>query len=96
MLLKKLSLLSYCRKNKEDIEQLIDFMRQILSNMGMKYSFIEKHAYSFVKSIEKFRHLILGKYTEIRTPLPSIKFCCPKTFFLENWPSGYLKYKNMI
>lgn len=62
------------QKNKEDIEQPIAFMSQSIFDMVMKYSFIEKHAYSLVIAIERFRHLILGSHMEVRTPLPTVKF----------------------
>jgi hypothetical protein len=44
------------------------FMIQSLSDIEMKYTLIEKHAYALVKAIEKFHHFILGKHTEIKVP----------------------------
>jgi hypothetical protein len=38
-------------------------MSQSLSDDEFKYSFIEKHAFTVVKAVEKFRHFILGKHT---------------------------------
>ena len=49
-------------------------MSQILSVDELKYYLIEKHSYALVKAIEKFRHFIMGKCTEVKVPLPAIKF----------------------
>ena len=44
-----------------------------------KYSFIEKHAFTLVKAIEKFLHFILGKHTLVKFPLPAVKFFLSQT-----------------
>lgn len=49
-------------------------MSQSLSTVAIKYSHIEKNTFSLVKAIEKFRHLILGKHTEVMTPFLAMKF----------------------
>lgn len=46
----------------------------------MKYSFIENHAYSLLKSIDKFWQLILGKHTGVRNPFPAVKFLLSQNF----------------
>lgn len=61
------------QNNSQDIEQPITFMSQSLSNFHVQYSLIEKHAYSLVKAIEKFRHYILGKHIIVKVPLPAVK-----------------------
>jgi hypothetical protein len=35
-------------------EKPVDYMSQILSDDEFKYSFIEKHAFTLVKAVEKF------------------------------------------
>jgi hypothetical protein len=50
------------------------YMSQILSDDEFKYSFIENHAFSLIKAVEKFHHFILGKHTLVKVPLPAIKF----------------------
>jgi hypothetical protein len=44
-------------------------MNQSLSDDEFKYYFIEKHAFSLVKAVEKFLHYILGKHTLLHVPL---------------------------
>ena len=73
---------------KDDIEQPINFMSQSFSDMAMKYSYMEKHAYSLMKSIEKFWHLILGKHTKVRILFLAVKFLLSQNFLsekLEHW-----------
>jgi hypothetical protein len=55
-------------------EKPIDYMSQILSDGEFKYSYIEKHAFSLVKPVEKFRQFIVGKNTLVKVPLPTVKF----------------------
>ena len=62
------------QKNEEGIEQPISFISHSLSDVTLKYYFIEKHAYSLVKAIEKIVLIILGKNIEVRTPFPVVKF----------------------
>jgi hypothetical protein len=61
-------------------EKLVAYMSQSLSDDEFKYSFIEKHVFSLVKAIEKFRHFILGKHTLFKVPLISIKFPLSQTY----------------
>ena len=49
-------------------------MSQSLSDDEFKYTLIEKHTYSLVKSIEKFLHFILGKHTQLKVPLHVVNF----------------------
>jgi hypothetical protein len=55
-------------------KKLVAYMSQSLSDDEFKYSFIEKHAFSLVKAVEKFPHFILGKHTLVKVPLPTVKF----------------------
>jgi hypothetical protein len=61
-------------------EKPIAYMSQRLSYDEIKYSYIEKHAFSLVKAIEKFCHFILGKHTQVKVPLPVVKFLLPQTY----------------
>jgi hypothetical protein len=54
-------------------EKPVACMSQFLSDDEFKYSFIEKHAFSLVKAIEKFHH-ILGKNILVKFPLPAVNF----------------------
>jgi hypothetical protein len=56
------------------------YMSQILSDDEFKYSFIEKHDFSLVKGVEKFRHFILGKHTLVKVPLPAVKFLLSQSY----------------
>jgi len=58
-------------------------MSQSLSDDEIKYSYIEKHDFSLVKAIEKFRHFIFGKHTQVKVPLPTIKFLLSQTYLSE-------------
>jgi hypothetical protein len=40
----------------------VAYMSQILSDDEFKYSYIEKHAFSLLKVVDKFFHFILGKH----------------------------------
>jgi hypothetical protein len=63
-------------------------MGQILSDDEFKYSYIEKHAFTLVKVVEKFRHFILGKHTLVKVPLPAVKFFLSQTYLsrkLAHW-----------
>jgi hypothetical protein len=63
-------------------------MSQSLSDDEIKYSYIEKHAFSLVKAIEKFLHFILGKHTQVKVPLPAVKFLLSQTYLsgkLAHW-----------
>jgi hypothetical protein len=55
-------------------------MSQILLDDEFKYSYIEKHYFSLIKSVEKFRHFILGKHTLIKVSLPVVKFFLSWTY----------------
>jgi hypothetical protein len=64
--------------------KLVADMSQTLSDDEFKYSFIEKHAFSLVKVVEKFRHFILGKHTLVKVPLPAVKFLLSQTYLSRN------------
>jgi hypothetical protein len=55
-------------------ENPIAYMSQSLSDDEMKYTLIEKHTFTLVKAIGKFRHFIFGKQTQVRVPFPTVKF----------------------
>jgi hypothetical protein len=63
-------------------EKPVAYMSQSLSDNEFKYSFIEKHVFSLVKVVLKFRHFILGKNTLVKVPLPTIKFFLSGTYLL--------------
>jgi hypothetical protein len=63
-------------------EKHVAYMSQSLSDDEIKYSYIEKHDFSLVKAIEKFHHFILGKHTQVKVPLPAVKFLLSKTYLL--------------
>jgi hypothetical protein len=69
-------------------EKPVAYMSQSLSDDEFKYSFIEKHAFSLVKVVEKFHHFILGKHTLVKVPLPAVKFFLSQTYLsgkLAHW-----------
>jgi hypothetical protein len=74
-------------------------MSQSLSDDEFKYSLIEKHTFSLVKAIEKFRHFILGKHTEVKVPLPAVKFLLSQTHLsgkLAHWLAKIQEHDFMI
>jgi hypothetical protein len=62
----------------------VAYMSQSLFDDDFKYSFIEKHAFTLVKAVEKFHHFTLGKHTLVKVPLPAIKFFLSQTYLLGN------------
>jgi hypothetical protein len=58
----------------------IAYMSKSLSDDEIKYYYIEKHAYTLVKTIEKFCHFIWGKHMQVRVHLPVIKFLLSQTY----------------
>jgi hypothetical protein len=70
-------------------------MSQSLLDDEIKYSYIEKHVFSLVKAIEKFRHFILGKHTQVKVPLPIAKFLLSQTYLsgkLAHWLAKIQKH----
>jgi hypothetical protein len=67
------------RKDDHNSEQPIAYMSQSLSDDEFKYTLIEKHTFSLVKTIEKFCHFILGKHTQVKVPLPAVNFFLSQT-----------------
>jgi hypothetical protein len=61
-------------------EKPMAYMSQSLSDDEFKYYFIEKHAFTLVKVVEKFLHYILGKHTLVKVPLPVVKFFLSQTY----------------
>jgi hypothetical protein len=69
-------------------EKPVAYMSQSLSDDEFKYYFIEKHAFTLVKVVEKFLHFILGKHTLVKVPLPAVKFFLSQTYLsgkLAHW-----------
>jgi hypothetical protein len=69
-------------------EKPIAYMSQSLSDDEMIYFYIEKHVFSLIKAIEKFRHFILGKHMQVKVPLPAVKFFLSQTYLsgrLAHW-----------
>jgi hypothetical protein len=64
----------------------IAYISQILFDDEFKYSYIEKHAFTLVKSVEKFLHFILGEHTLVKVPLPAVKFFLSQTYLSGNLP----------
>jgi hypothetical protein len=65
-------------------EKPVDYMSQRFSDDEFKYYFIENHAFSLVKAVEKFLHFILGKHTLVKVPLPAVKFLLSPTYLSGN------------
>lgn len=84
MPLKKPFLQSFFRKDDFNIEDPIGYMSQSLFDDKLKYSLIEKHAFSLIKAIENFGHFILGKHTGIKVPLHATNFLLSKCIYLES------------
>ena len=66
----------------------VAYMSQSLSDNKFKYSYIEKHVFSLVSVVEKFRHFILGKHTLVKVPFPTVKFLLSWTYIswkLAHW-----------
>jgi hypothetical protein len=51
------------QNDDQNNEKPVVYMSQSLLDDEIKYSYIEKHAFSLVKAIEKFLHFILGRHT---------------------------------
>jgi hypothetical protein len=80
-------------------ENPIAYMSQSLSDDEVKYTLIEKHTFSLVKAIGKFRHFILGKQTQVRVPLPAVKFFLTQTHLsgkLAHWLAKIQEHDLMI
>lgn len=76
------------QKNGEGFEQPITFYRRSLENYEQRYTFVEKHAYTVIKSLKKFRHMLSNNKIHLMVSHPSVK-----EFFLsrdlnENWQAG--------
>jgi hypothetical protein len=71
-------------------------MSQSLSNDELKYTLIEKHAFSLVKAIENFCHFILSKHTEVKVPFHVVKFLLSQTFLSGKLAHWLAKIQNMI
>jgi hypothetical protein len=61
------------QNDDQNNEKPVAYMSQNLSDDEIKYYYIEKHAFTLLKSIEKFIHFILGKHTHVKVPLLAIK-----------------------
>jgi hypothetical protein len=74
-------------------------MSQSLFDDEFKYTLIEKHTFSLVKAIEKFCHFILGKHTQVKVPLPAVKFFLSQTHLsgkLAHWLAKIQEHDFMI
>jgi hypothetical protein len=72
----------------QDNEKPVAYMSQSLSDDECKYSFIEKHAFTLVKTVEKFHHFILGKHMLVKFSLLAVNFLLSQTYLsgkLSNW-----------
>jgi hypothetical protein len=67
------------QSDNQNNEQYVAYMRQSLYDDEIKHYLIEKHTFSLVKAIEKFRHFILGKNTQVKVPLRVVKFLLSQT-----------------
>jgi hypothetical protein len=84
------------QNDDQNNENHVAYMSQSLSDDEFKYSYIEKHAFSLVKAIEKFHHFILGKHTQVKVPLPVVKFLLSQTYLSGNLHIGLQKSRSMI
>jgi hypothetical protein len=69
-------------------EKPVAYMSQSLSDDELKYSYVEKRAFSLVKAVEKFHHFILCKHTQGKVPFPAVKFLLSQTYLsgkLAHW-----------
>jgi hypothetical protein len=76
------------QNDDQNNEKHVAYMIQSLSDDEIKYSYIEKHVFYLVKSIDKFHHFILGKHTQVKVPLHAIKFLLSQTYLsgkLAHW-----------
>jgi hypothetical protein len=76
------------QNDDQNNENHVAYMSQSLLDDEIKYSYIEKHAFSLVKAIEKNFHFILGKHTQVRVPFLVVKFLLSQTYFsrkLAHW-----------
>jgi hypothetical protein len=62
-------------------EQPIAYMSQSLSKDEFKYTLIEKYTFVLVKVIETCCHFNIGKYTQLKVPLPAINCFFTNTLF---------------
>jgi hypothetical protein len=77
-------------------ENPIAYMSQSLSDHVVKYTLIEKHTFTLVKAIGKFKHFILGKQTHVRVLFFQSSFCLCRLISQENLHIGLPKFKNTI
>jgi hypothetical protein len=76
------------QSDDQNNENFVAYMSQSLSDDETKYSYIEKHDFSLVKDIEKFRHFILGKHTQVKVHFHVVKFFLSQTYLsgkLAHW-----------
>jgi hypothetical protein len=74
-------------------------MSQILLDDELNYSYIEKHAFSLLKAMEKFLHFILGKHTLVKVPLHAVNFLLSQTYLsgkLSHWLAKIQKHDLII
>ena len=61
-------------------EKSVAYMSQNLLDDEFKYYYIEKHAFTLVKVVEKFCHIILGNHRLEKFPLPAVKYFLSHTY----------------
>ena len=61
------------QKNLEGLEQPITFFSKGLEDYEKRYSFIEKHVLSVIKSLQKFRHFLTHNKVILCVTHPSAK-----------------------
>jgi hypothetical protein len=77
-------------------EKVVAYMSQTLSNDEFKYSFIEKNAFTLVKSVEKFFHFILGKHTLVKYLYLLSNFFSHRLIFQVSFHIGLPRSRTMI
>jgi hypothetical protein len=74
-------------------------MIQSLLDDELKYTLIEKHTFSLVKYIGKFRHFILGKKMQVRVPFPAMTYFLTQTHIsrkISHWLAKIHEHDLMI
>ena len=77
-------------------EKPVAYMSQSLFDDEFKYSFIEKHAFTLVKAVEKFHHFILGKNTLVKSLYLLSSFFSNILIFQGTLHIGLPRFKSMI
>jgi hypothetical protein len=76
------------QSDDQNNEKHVAYMSHSLSYDEIKYSCIEKHVFSLVKAIEKFRHFIFGKHMLVKLLVLVVKFLVSQAYLsgkLAHW-----------